>query len=206
MRGVKEKAPPLHARDFEKRSRWTFGLRLVASERCRDGTVEKRIDTAVLARIDRHRPVFVIGDGPDAQLSVAPQLIFRLIEAGVTVRVLPLLSATYGGGREYRPGADVTTIAIASGKAHQPSGPGELISFQPFGPGRTKQFDELAAERTALLNSLVASVRGAKVELTPGIDARIKRVLQHIADLLAPCLQRPEVWVPLDRSSSSSSL
>jgi hypothetical protein len=140
-----------------------------------DFALEKRVDAAVLARIDRHRPVYVTGLGTDASLSVAPQLISRLVEAGFTVEVPAFWTTTYGNERKYRPRSHPTTIVISSGRAQRPTGDGELITVQHFGPPDDPRFAALSATRSALLDRLAAAARGVKVELTPGAGALIER-------------------------------
>jgi hypothetical protein len=131
-----------------------------------DFAIEKGVNAAVLARIDRRQPVLVVAVGQDASLSVAPALILRLVEAGVKVEVQAYLTTSYGTNRAYRPGAP--WIVVTSGHAVVPPGPGELIWTQPFGRGRTAAYKALAAQRTALLDKLSAATLGSKVELAPG--------------------------------------
>ena len=138
-----------------------------------DFAIEKGVNAAVLARIDRRQPVLVVGVGQDASLSVAPTLILRLVEAGVKVEVQGYLTMAYGTSRTYRPGAP--WIVVTSGHAVEPSGPGELIWTRPFGRERTAAYTALAAQRTALLDDLSAAVRGSKVELAPGGQRLIER-------------------------------
>jgi hypothetical protein len=138
--------------------------------------LEKHFDAAVLAKIkqlDHHRPVLVLEIGADATLSIAPQLVFRLIEAGVNVEVAGLYTSTYGTQRQYRPSKDLLTIAVSSGKARPPAGPGVLLAYRHFGPERNPAFDRLSAERGALLDDLAAQVRGKKLVLAPAAKARI---------------------------------
>jgi hypothetical protein len=143
--------------------------------------LEKRIDAEVLAKIDRHHPLLVIGDGTDATLSVAPHLILRLIDAGVRVQVLPYLTPSYGNGRAYRPDESPQAIVVASGWVQQPSGPGRLLAVRAFGPKRTAQYNALSAARTALLDDLSNAAFGTKVQLAPGADQLIKREYPGLA-------------------------
>ncbi|HEY5011347.1 MAG TPA: hypothetical protein VIK61_01410 [Acidimicrobiia bacterium] len=136
---------------------------------------EKRIITQVLAHVDRHHPVYITSNGNDATLSVAPYIIFRLVQAGLHVEVTAFGTSTAGIGRAYQPGSHPTRIVVSSGKAERASGPGRLIALEPFGPGRTARYDELSATRTALLDRLSAEARGVKVELAPGARALIDR-------------------------------
>jgi hypothetical protein len=134
--------------------------------------LEKRIDAAVLSHIDRHRPVLIIGDGSDANLSVVPHLVFRLVNAGVKVEVLPYLTTIFGNGRGLR--GEPSAIIVSSGTAQDPLGPGQLIAMRPYGPGFTAQFNALYAQRTALLDQLSTEVAGSKVVLAAKADAVIR--------------------------------
>jgi hypothetical protein len=136
---------------------------------------EKRIAAVVLARIDRHRPVLVVENGNDANLSVGPYVIFRLIRAGVKVQVSPFSISTYGRGRAYRPRSNPLVLTISSEAAQRPFGPGQLLTVQPFGPSRSTQFDVIAAARNSLLDDLSAAALGVKVELAPGAGALMAR-------------------------------
>jgi hypothetical protein len=135
--------------------------------------IEKGVNAAVLARIDRRQPVLVVAVGQDASLSVAPSLILRLVEAGVKVEVQSYLATSYGTNRAYRSGAP--WIVVTSGHAVEPAGPGELIWTRPFGPERGAAYDALAARRTALLDELSAAALGSKVEWAPGAQHLIER-------------------------------
>jgi hypothetical protein len=152
----------VHGRDDHNRELPEFAL-------------EKRVAAAVLARVDRRHPVIVSGTGSDAFLSVAPYLILRLVDAGVTVEVPSLLNSTYGSSRIYRRSLHPPSISVTSGKAGLPSARGELIEIEPFGPKPAPAFEALFKERTALLDHLSAAALGAKVELAPGAKALIDR-------------------------------
>jgi hypothetical protein len=175
-----------------------------------DFALEKRVAATVLARIDHHRPVYVTGLGTDASLSVAPQLILRLIEAGIEVQVPPFWAPTYGKERRYRPRSNPTSLVISSGQAHRPSGDGELLTVQSFGPPNDPRLAELSARRTALIDRLSAAARGVKVELAPGAGTYIAQrfsdlQLYHINFLLfimpaypSAALAEPEIlWLAL---------
>jgi hypothetical protein len=153
----------------------------------RDFRAETRIAKAVLARIDRHRPVLVVERGLDATLIVGPYVILRLLEAGVRVQVAPTnvaafspsiarqyLIAAYGHDRAYQPLSRPSIVVITTGQAQRASGPGALVAVEPFAPRHTKQFDRLSAQRTALLEQLAAEARGRKVEMAPNADEILK--------------------------------
>ena len=136
--------------------------------------LEKRIDGYVLARVDRRRPVLVGGTGDDAFLSVAPQLINRLVKAGVTVEVAPLVGSTYGNNRRYQPDLHPSSIVVTSGPAGLPYAlKGTLIAIEPFGPGHTPAFQTLFDTRTRLLNQLSGEVLGQNIALSPNAQALI---------------------------------
>ena len=65
--------------------------------------LEKRVAAVVLDRVDRDHPVVIVSSGYAANLSIAPYLIFRLLEAGVTVEVPKDITPTYGKHRQYDP-------------------------------------------------------------------------------------------------------
>jgi hypothetical protein len=134
--------------------------------------LEKRVSAAVLARIDRHRPVVITSDGLAASLSIAPYVLFRLVEAGVAVEVPKSQGSTYGSHRIYQPGSDTPAIVISSGAGKLPSVSGELITIERFAPARTALLDELSAEAL-----------GVKVEQAPGATALVDRLypgLRHL--------------------------
>lgn len=127
--------------------------------------LEQRVATAVLARIDHHQPVVVVYDeGYAANISVGPALVFRLVEAGVPVKVSTLLTHVYGSNRRYRRGDRVSAIVISSGTVKLPALPGTLLTRQAF-----------SAERTQLLDDLVAAAGDGNVTLAPGAQATINR-------------------------------
>ena len=142
--------------------------------------VEKRLAAAILERVDRRRPVLIVENGPDAQLAVGPYVIFRLVDAGMSVKVSTLATTSYGTSRRYRVGTDPQVVLITSGKAELPSGPGELIDFQSFDRGPSARFDALASARSALIAKLSKTALGAKVTLAPGAGAFMQ---QRYSDL-----------------------
>ena len=125
---------------------------------------ERHIGPAVLAAVDRHRPVVVIGDGFAAEQSIAPYVFFRLAEAGTTVLAPSSLTSTYGNWRRYGPRSGASGIVVTSGTTRLASVPGRLLATWRFGP-----------ERTALLNELSAAALGKKVELAAGADTYLAR-------------------------------
>ena len=138
--------------------------------------LERRVTKAVLARIDQRRPLLVSTVGSDATLSVAPHIIFELVRAGVRVQVPATVTETYGDSRRYRPRSGAARLIVFSGKAVEPSGPGELIAVEHYGPAQSAEYERLAARRTALLDELSAAALGKKVELAPEADAFINRL------------------------------
>ena len=70
--------------------------------------LERRLDTAVLARIDRHHPLVVLFAGRASILSVGPHVIFRLVDAGLDVEVPDEWTPWYG---------DVGNHHLVGGKA-----------------------------------------------------------------------------------------
>jgi hypothetical protein len=129
--------------------------------------LERRTAAAVLARVDRARPVYVVESGRDATLSVGPYLIFRLVQAGVRVEVSSLTASAYGRDRLYRRSSGAAILVVTSGAAQPPIGPGELVTRQPFGPAQDAEFDSLSATRGALVRALSAAAMGVTMELTP---------------------------------------
>jgi hypothetical protein len=144
--------------------------------------VERRLDREVLARIDRKRPVLVTQIGQDATLSLAPHLIFLLLQHGVHVEVNQNdAKMIYGNYRRYRLEPSIQTLAIATGPARNPHGRGELVMWKPYGPGRTAEFNDLVSERSALLDELATEVRGKRVVLAPGAVDRINQMYPGLA-------------------------
>ena len=159
---------------------------------------EQRLADAVLARIDKHRPVMVVESGADATFSVGPHVIFRLVQSGLDVEVNAAGTSDYGKDRRYRPGANPTILMISSGKAQLPSGTGEFVAREPFGAGPTPEFDAISAERTALLRRLAAQSSGVKVALAPGAFAFIRR----LSSLQAYALSSAIAKLPSDPESA----
>jgi hypothetical protein len=139
--------------------------------------LEKSVGAKVLSRIDRRHPVVVVSDGYAANLSVAPYVIFRLIDAGVHVEVPEVRTMALGSARQYRPGSGVAAILVVSENQNLPNAPGELIAIQRFSP-----------ERSALLDDLSAAARGTNVELAPGRAAFIKREYTGLRGLVLKTL------------------
>jgi hypothetical protein len=130
----------------------------------------------VLSHINRNAPVLVTEVGTDATLSLAPQLIFRLVQAGIRVEVPQSNADTiYGKQRSYHWSKSVQTVAISSELARTPTGPGALLLWEPYGPGRTAEFNDLVARRTKLLDQLASEVKGKQIVLAPGAIERIDR-------------------------------
>jgi hypothetical protein len=138
--------------------------------------IERRLDRAVLSHINRNAPVLVTEVGTDATLSLAPQLIFRLVQAGVRVEVPQSDADTiYGKQRSYHWTKKIQTIQVSSELARTPTGPGALLLWEPYGPGRTAEFNDLVARRTKLLDELASEVKGKEIVLAPGAIERIDR-------------------------------
>jgi hypothetical protein len=132
--------------------------------------LDKRVGAAVLAHVDRRHPVVVVAEGYAAGITVAPYVVFRLVEAGLRVEVPAPLTATYGAQRRYDPSSDPSAIVVSSGTTTLPAAPGTLIASERF-----------SAERSALLDELAAAARGVKVELTPRGRTLIERKYQGLA-------------------------
>jgi hypothetical protein len=153
--------------------------------------LERRVDSAVLDRIDRNHPVAVVMRGSDAY-SVGFNVIFRLIEAGVAVELSTTEAQPYGDYRRFRPDAGASALIIASGTKELPPPTGEVITYEVFDPGYT-----------ALLDDLCAAAAPANVELAPGAAALIDRefpgirkpfidpLLAHLHDDPRRALQEP---------------
>ncbi len=88
---------------------------------------EKRIAAAVLATVDRRRPVVVIGDGFSATQAIAPYVILRLAQAGIDVEVPSAQTGAYGRWRRYRPRSAASAIVISTGARTVPPAPGRLL-------------------------------------------------------------------------------
>jgi hypothetical protein len=126
--------------------------------------IEKRIAAAVLDKIDRTHPVFVVDHGYAATISIRPYLVLRLVEAGFTVEVPDSEVAFYGGIRGYRARESPSALVIVSGQTIAPSKQGTVLTTQEFNP-----------ERSALIAQLAAEARGHEVELTSRGAAIIER-------------------------------
>jgi hypothetical protein len=128
--------------------------------------VEKRVAAVVLDRVDRDHPIVIVSQGFAANLSISPYLIFRLVEAGVTVEVPKDLTPPYGRYRQYDPRSGASALVVVSGERTLPSltNRGEVITKQSFSP-----------ERAALLTALTAKARATKIELAPDADELVDR-------------------------------
>jgi hypothetical protein len=128
--------------------------------------LEKRVAAIMLDRIDRDHPVAIVSSGYAANLSIAPYLIFRLLDAGVTVEVPRSLTPNYGRHRQYDPRSGASALVVVSGERTLPSvtDQGEVITSQSLSP-----------ERAALLAELTAQARKSGIELAPDADALVDR-------------------------------
>jgi MFS family permease len=126
--------------------------------------LEKHVGSVVLAKVDRRHPVVVVGIGFAGGLSVAPYVIFRLVEAGLRVETPPGLDAAYGAERNYDPNSGAQAILVSSGETKLPKVPGTLISNGFFSP-----------ERSALIAKLAVQAKGVKVVLAHGAREAIDR-------------------------------
>jgi hypothetical protein len=117
--------------------------------------VEPALGAAVLRNVDHKHPVLVAFSGA-AAADIGCYIIFRLVQAGVPIEATPFFLPNYGHHRKYRPNPDTPAIVLTTSSA-------------PFGatPGRTIAEAEFDPEYTSLLDDLVASAAGHKLELAP---------------------------------------
>jgi hypothetical protein len=125
--------------------------------------LEKRVASAVLDRVDRDRPIVVVFSGYSATLAVGPHVLYRLVEAGVPVRVTRRLAPAYGRHRRYEREDGMAALVVSSGRGEIEDRPGEVIATEHYAP-----------ERSRLLEELADDVRGKEVVLAPGADELIE--------------------------------
>jgi hypothetical protein len=125
--------------------------------------LEPAIGAAVLRNVDHKHPVLVSFSGA-AAADIGCYIVFRLVRAGVPVEVTPFFLPDYGGHRKYHPAPNTPALVVSSRKTAFGSTPGRTIADTVFDP-----------EYTALVDDLVASSAGQKLELAPGGQQIIAR-------------------------------
>lgn len=123
---------------------------------------DRTVAAAVLAKVERTTPIVVVVRGFAATYSIAPYLIARLVDAGVTVEVPDAETVWYGRGRRYDGASGAAALVVVSGPTRPASGPGRLVAMTRFAP-----------ERTALIHELAAAARGKDFSLEPGVERRV---------------------------------
>jgi hypothetical protein len=124
---------------------------------------EKQIDRAELDHIDHDQPILFLTTG-HAALTFGANAIFRLVEAGVPVRVDSFNAVFLGRHRKEQRGVELPALVLRTSTGPLPPLPGKVLVDKVFDP-----------EYTSLLDELTAVARRSKVELTPDAYAIIDR-------------------------------
>jgi hypothetical protein len=126
---------------------------------------EPGVADTVLRNIDHHKPVVVSIYG-NAAIDMGFYVIFRLVQAGVPIEVTKQFLQDYGNHRKYRPNGTTSALVITS------SGDSQAL-LKP--PGRVVLNEVFDPEYSQLLDELVASAAGKKLELAPNAEQVITR-------------------------------
>jgi hypothetical protein len=106
---------------------------------------EKRAAKAILARIHKDKRIQVTISG-HAALTTGGHLIFRLVQAGVPVRLQPSDAIFLGRHRRIGKNEHVPAIVVQSGGEDLPTPPGQLLARGEFDPTYTRLADKLVAQ------------------------------------------------------------
>jgi hypothetical protein len=125
--------------------------------------IERRVASAVLDHIDHDEPVAVALYGHAAG-SIGAHLIFRLVEAGVPIKLRKDDAVFLGRHREAPADHELPTLFVTSDKKPLPRLEGDKVVDETFDPEATKLIDDLG--RVAEEGTFV---------LAPDADALIER-------------------------------
>jgi hypothetical protein len=156
-----------------------------ADDARRDATafaLDRRLGDVAARSFSDAGPVMVVDDGTAANLSVAPALLSRLVDDGVTVQVPSTRADAYGDERSFDPRTARSVLLVASR-----FGPLDRI------PGEKLAEYRLTPKTAPVVDRLVAAARSAPVRRSaraPELHDRLHGPVAALADTVIDTMAR----------------